>query len=582
VCVVATTVAVGGSRAATDAGARSSTNPPDAIDDTLATDEDTAGVVDVLGNDRTAPRGAPLSVTASTDGAHGTASCTPAGACTYTPAADFSGADSFTYTITDGALGDTATVHVTVNPVNDAPQALDDELATNQDTPGAVNVLANDSDPEGDALTVTTPAPTAQHGTVVCASSGSCTYTPASGFSGSDAFDYGLGDGNGGSDTGRVTVTVNALVAPPAPPPPPPPPPPAPPEPPQPESADVTVTITQEVLAPASVEGSAVSRGTRVRYSITVTNNGPGVARSVFLEQHPPGGASFDFVSTDTGSCSGSTTVSCAFGNLSSGQQAHVTTIATVAQDGTATSTASVRATGPDPREANNTASASLDVTAAPRQVDPVFGQAVSPVVVSGFVCVRLPGSNECVDVTTLAQIPVGSIVDTRVGRVALTVATVAGTTESAELYEGEFRVLQSTGATEFRLTGGDFSVCTVRPAKAKAKKAKKRKPAGLEAITAAKPRKPIRRLWGDSKGSFRTGGRYGAATVRGTVWLTEDYCNGTLIRVREGAVSVRDLVRNTTVTVTAGKSYFAEAPAPKAAKAKAKKTKKRKPSGGR
>jgi hypothetical protein len=147
--------------------------------------------------------------------------------------------------------------------------------------------------------------------------------------------------------------------------------------------------------------------------------------------------------------------------------------------------------------------------------------------------------------------------------------------------------VLQSTSATEFRLTGGDFSVCTVRPAKAKAKgkakgKAKKRKPAGLEAIIAAKPRKPIRRLWGDGEGSFRTGGRYTSATVRGTVWLTEDYCNGTLIRVQQGTVTVRDPVRNTTVTVTAGESYFAEAPAPKAAKAKAKKAKKRKPAGGR
>jgi hypothetical protein len=65
---------------------------------------------------------------------------------------------------------------------------------------------------------------------------------------------------------------------------------------------------------------------------------------------------------------------------------------------------------------------------------------------------------------------------------------------------------------------------------------------------------------------------------VRGTVWLTEDYCNGTLIRVQEGSVTVRDLVKNRTVVVTAGRSYFAEAPAPKAATAKAKKAKKRKP----
>jgi uncharacterized repeat protein (TIGR01451 family) len=563
--VVATTFAVGGSRAATEGGARSTTNPPDAIDDTLATDEDTAGSVNVLGNDRTAPRGDPLSVTGWTEGAHGTVACAPTGACTYTPAAGFSGADSFTYTITDGSLGDSATVQVTVSPVNDAPKALDDELTTNADSASAVNVLANDGDPEGDALSVTTPAPTAQHGIVACASSGSCTYTPASGFSGGDSFDYGLGDGNGGSDTGQVTVTVNAVASPPAPPTQPP------------ESADVTVTITQEVLPSASAAGSAAP-ATRVRYSITVSNNGPGVARNVLLDQDAPGGSAFDSVTTDTGSCSGSTTVRCAFGNLVSGQQAHVTTIVTVAQGGTATSTATVRAIGPDPREANNTASASLVVTVAPQQVDPVFGEAVNPVVVSGFVCAKLPGSNECVDVAGLTQIPVGSIVDARVGRVALTVATAAGTTETAELYEGEFQLLQAASVTEFRLTGGDFSVCTARPAKAKAKKAKKRKPAGLEAA----PRKPIRRLWGNGKGTFRTRGRYGAGVVRGTVWLTEDFCNGTLVRVREGTVSVRDQVKNRTVTVTAGESYFAEAPAPKAAKAKKKTAKKRKPAGGR
>jgi hypothetical protein len=133
--------------------------------------------------------------------------------------------------------------------------------------------------------------------------------------------------------------------------------------------------------------------------------------------------------------------------------------------------------------------------------------------------------------------------------------------------------VLQAGPVTEFRLVGGDFSVCSVKPAKAKVKKAKrKRTPASVEQ---AKPRRPVRRLWGDGEGSFRTGGRYGAATVRGTIWLVEDYCNGTLIRVREGTVTVRDQVRKRTVTVSAGESYFVEAPAPKAAKAKPKAKKK-------
>jgi uncharacterized repeat protein (TIGR01451 family) len=341
----------------------------------------------------------------------------------------------------------------------------------------------------------------------------------------------------------------------------------------------VTIAIRQEVL-PASFAArrqSVVPAGTRMRYLLTVTNNGPGVARDVLADLRAPAGSSFQSASTDVGSCSGSTTVTCAFGTLTPGQQAHVAAVATVAQDGTATATASVRASGPDPSPSNNTVSASIDVSAAAPV--PVFGSTAVPQVVSGFVCVQLPSSTECVDASTLTAIPVGSIIDTRVGRLRLTVATSAGTLETSELYEGLFQVLQTTLAarsaaargqaasvTEFRLTGGDFSDCgTAQPAKAKKAKAKakkrKRKPA---AVDQAKPRKPVRRLWGDGTGSFRTRGRYSSATVRGTIWLTEDYCNGTLVRVREGSVTVRDLVKNRTVVVTAGKSYFAEAPPPR------------------
>ncbi len=65
----------------------------------------------------------------------------------------------------------------------------------------------------------------------------------------------------------------------------------------------------------------------------------------------------------------------------------------------------------------------------------------------------------------------------------------------------------------------------------------------------------------GDAKGRFRTQGKYATAAVRGTVWLTEDRCDGTLIRVRTGSVTVRDLVRKRTVVVRAGQSYLARKP---------------------
>ena len=67
------------------------------------------------------------------------------------------------------------------------------------------------------------------------------------------------------------------------------------------------------------------------------------------------------------------------------------------------------------------------------------------------------------------------------------------------------------------------------------------------------------RRLWGDGKGKFRTKGRYAAATVRGTRWLTQDTCAGTLIRVTQGTVNVRDNVLRKTVIVRKGKRYLAK-----------------------
>ena len=75
----------------------------------------------------------------------------------------------------------------------------------------------------------------------------------------------------------------------------------------------------------------------------------------------------------------------------------------------------------------------------------------------------------------------------------------------------------------------------------------------------AAQSKKPkSRRLWGDGKGKFRTKGRYAAATVRGTRWLTQDTCAGTLVRVTQGSVSVRDNVLRKTIIVRKGKRYLA------------------------
>jgi len=192
--------------------------PPNARDDAATTDEDTPVDIHVLANDSD-PDGDALTVSdydsASTQG--GTVTCTAAGVCTYTPPRDFHGTDTFTYTASDGHGGtDTATVTITVNPVNDPPRAVDDAATTPPDVPVQVNVLANDSDPDGDALTVSAYDPSStQGGPVSCTAAGVCTYTPPTGFTGTDVFTYTASDGHGGTGTATVTITVNPVNDPP-------------------------------------------------------------------------------------------------------------------------------------------------------------------------------------------------------------------------------------------------------------------------------------------------------------------------------------------------------------------------------
>src|SRR5439155_1920671 len=112
---------------------------PAARDDSATTDEDTAVVINVLANDSDVD-GDSLAVSAVTQGSHGAAAINADGTVTYAPAANYNGPDSFTYTISDGHGGTaTATVAVTVAPVNDAPAARDDSATTDEDNAVAIN-----------------------------------------------------------------------------------------------------------------------------------------------------------------------------------------------------------------------------------------------------------------------------------------------------------------------------------------------------------------------------------------------------------------------------------------------------------
>src|SRR5205807_1576670 len=156
-----------------------------------------------------------LTVTGVTQGAHGAVAINADGTLTYTPGADFNGSDSFNYTVSDGHGGTaTAPVTVTGNPGNDAPVARDDAAATDEDTAVTVNVLANDTDVDGDALTVTGVTQGA-HGAVVLNTDGTLTYAPGANFNGIDRFTYTVSDGHGGTATATVTVPVNPVNDPP-------------------------------------------------------------------------------------------------------------------------------------------------------------------------------------------------------------------------------------------------------------------------------------------------------------------------------------------------------------------------------
>lgn len=181
---------------------------PVAFPQSLATPEDTPRSVYLKGFD---PEASPLTYAVVTAPLHGTLSGTPP-ALTYTPSANYSGPDEFTFRVGDGtAESAPAKVGLTVVPVNDAPVAVDDHYTLNEDTPLQVvtpGVLGNDTDPEGDSLTVTLVSGPA-HGACTLDPNGTLRYTPAADYSGPDALVYRASDGKATS-----VATVHLTVSP--------------------------------------------------------------------------------------------------------------------------------------------------------------------------------------------------------------------------------------------------------------------------------------------------------------------------------------------------------------------------------
>lgn len=183
---------------------------PIAADDAASTSEDTAVTVAVLANDSDGD-GDTLTVTGVTQGTRGAATINGDGTVTYTPNANANGSDSFTYTVSDGNGGsDTATVAITINAVNDVPDAVNDSATTNEDVAVTIPVLTNDSDPDDDSLSVASVTQ-GMRGVAVINANGTITYTPNANANGADSFTYTVSDGNSDSDTAIVSITIASV-----------------------------------------------------------------------------------------------------------------------------------------------------------------------------------------------------------------------------------------------------------------------------------------------------------------------------------------------------------------------------------
>ncbi|HDM8230555.1 TPA: tandem-95 repeat protein, partial [Vibrio campbellii] len=181
---------------------------PVANDDNAVTDEDTPVTINVLPNDTDVDGDTLTIVNASVPADQGTVEIVD-GKLVFTPADNFNGEATISYTVSDGTLEDSAEVLVTVNPINDAPVANDDNAVTDEDTPVTINVLPNDTDVDGDTLTIVNASVPADQGTVEIVD-GKLVFTPADNFNGEATISYTVSDGEL-EDSAEVSVTVNPV-----------------------------------------------------------------------------------------------------------------------------------------------------------------------------------------------------------------------------------------------------------------------------------------------------------------------------------------------------------------------------------
>ncbi|WP_337222837.1 tandem-95 repeat protein, partial [Vibrio alginolyticus] len=181
----------------------------DIVADNATVMEDTPTIIKVLGNDTFEGDDKVVSLDTNNGPANGTVSVNPDGSVTYTPNDNFHGTDSFTYIVTSGGVSESTTVNVDVTPVNDAPVAKDDAATTQEDTAVTIDVLPNDTDIDGDTLSIQSASVPETQGTVEIVD-GKLVFTPAENFHGDAEITYTVTDG-ALTDQATVNVTVNAV-----------------------------------------------------------------------------------------------------------------------------------------------------------------------------------------------------------------------------------------------------------------------------------------------------------------------------------------------------------------------------------
>jgi collagen type VII alpha len=194
----------------------------------------------------------------------------------------------------------------------------------------------------------------------------------------------------------------------------------------------------------------------------------------------------------------------------------------------------------------------------------PVLGKSGSAKVVSGKVLIEAPGSDTFSPLTSTSKIAMGSTINATNGNVAITVANSGKGTETADFYDGEFELTQAhSGFATEKLVGGNFTAAcsasgTTGPSgptgpsgssgptgtsgSSGASGSTQAATALAVAASASTKTKVVRQLWGhDTHGKFTTSGRAGSATVLGTIWLTEDLCEGTLFKAVKDSITVTE-----------------------------------------